>query len=156
MSFPSINIRQPNTTSFQPIFQRGKTTSFATAPQPDDIEEIPLKLSSKKTNKNTSLPGIKGAFTDDFQNNKKDTEELSKLFQRASLNTAINDARREIDDRTTAAASNIMKINTNTLPEFKKPRYKLGGKGKTRKGKKNRRTRKSKKSRRRSTRRNKK
>ena len=90
---------------------------------------------------------------------KKDTQELSELFQRASLNATIAEARQEVDNRATAAASNIMKRNTNTntntnvLPPLKKSRYNLGGKRKTRK---NRRTRQSKKSKRRSTRRNKK
>jgi hypothetical protein len=157
MSLPSL--RQPNTTSksTQPIFQRGKTTSFAYADKVDDIDEISLtsnNKTNKKSNKNGILPAaIKGAFTADFQQNKKDTQELSDLakkFDQASLNATIAQARQEVADRASQRADTIMNRNTNEFPIIKKQRTNSGGKRKTRK---NRRTRKSKKSKRRSTRR---
>ena len=162
MSLPSINLRQPNTTTFPQISSRGKTTTFANMPEAsiEDIEDFETKSTKPSSKKLSSLPGIKGAFTEGFEKNKKDTQELSDLakqFDRASLNATIAQARQQVEDRATAAASNIMKRNTNTntnvLPPLKKSRYNLGGKRRTRK---NRRTRKSKKNRRRSTRRNKK
>jgi hypothetical protein len=159
MSFPSL--RQPNTTSksTQSIFQRGKTTSFAYTDKVDDIDEISLtsnNKTNKKSNKNGILPAIKGAFTADFQQNKKDTQELSDLakkFDQASLNATIAQARQEVADRASQRAATIMNRNTNEFPIIKKQQTNSGGKRKTRK---NRRTRQSKKSKRRSTRRNKK
>jgi hypothetical protein len=129
-------------------------TSFNGISLYNDLHKLGV-ISNKKTNKNEILPAINGAFTADFQQNKKDTRELSNLakkFDQASLNATIAQARQEVADRASQRAATIMNRNTNEFPIIKKQQTNSGGKRKTRK---NRRTRKSKKSRRRSTRRNK-